>query len=297
MPSLVLPTGTVDLGLTLAPLAMLTRDPTLRLEPGHLLRATITPHGPGVLDARWEPARPEVRVRTDGPGGEWLAERAPALLGLLDDASGFAPHGALREVWRRCRGDRVAATGTVWHDLAFFVVQQRVTRAESSAHWYRFVHALGTPAPGTDGLLVPPAPAAVARLGYEALHRLGVDRRRGEALVAAARAAHRLLHDDVGRDRATAALGGVRGVGPWTLACLSAVTWGDADTVITGDAGIPSLVAWLLARERRADDARMLELLEPFRPHRYRVVRLAFAAGVRPPRRGPRVPASDIRGR
>ena len=46
------------------------------------------------------------------------------------------------------------------------------------------------------------------------------------------------------------------------------------------------MVSWLLAGERRADDARMLELLEPYRPHRYRVVRLAFAAGTRPPAPG-----------
>ena len=32
----------------------------------------------------------------------------------------------------------------------------------------------------------------------------------------------------------------------------------------------------------------MIELLEPYRPHRYRVVRLALADGIRPPRRYPR---------
>ena len=76
---------------------------------------------------------------------------------------------------------------------------------------------------------------------------------------------------------------------------LAAQTWGDADALILGDDGIPSLVGWLLARERRVDDARMTELLEPHRPHRYRVVRLAFLSGQRPPRRHPRGARHDIR--
>jgi 3-methyladenine DNA glycosylase/8-oxoguanine DNA glycosylase len=73
---------------------------------------------------------------------------------------------------------------------------------------------------------------------------------------------------------------------------MAATTWGGPDTVLVGDDGIPARVAWLLAGEVRADDARMLALLEPYRPHRYRVVRLAFLGGVRPPRRAPRGPRS-----
>jgi len=91
------------------------------------------------------------------------------------------------------------------------------------------------------------------------------------------------------------ALGAGRGVGPWTLSCLAAQTSGEADAAVVGDAGIPALVAWLLAGERTADDARMLALLEPYRPHRGRVIRLAFLSGARPPRRQPGLPGVDIR--
>jgi 3-methyladenine DNA glycosylase/8-oxoguanine DNA glycosylase len=292
-------TGDVDLGLTLAPMSMLTRDPTLRLEPGRLQRATLTPDGPGTITVTWDVSQPEAHVATYGEGAAWLAGRAPAMLGLLDDVAGFAPTtGPLRDIWRRHRGDRIAATGTLWHDLAWFVVQQRVTRAEASAQWSRLVQALGSPAPGPVDLTVPPTPAAVARLTYDQLHRFGIERRRAEHLINAARCAHRLLTaPSLDRDDALAALGAVRGVGPWTTSCLATFTWGCADTVITGDAGIPSLVAWVLAGERRADDARMLQLLEQYRPHRYRVIRLAFASGRRPPRRGPHAPAHEIRGR
>ncbi len=47
---------------------------------------------------------------------------------------------------------------------------------------------------------------------------------------------------------------------------VARVVHGHADTVVVGDYNLASLVAWPLAGERTADDARMLELLEPERP-------------------------------
>ena len=69
----------------------------------------------------------------------------------------------------------------------------------------------------------------------------------------------------------------------------------DPDAVPTGDYGLPHTVAWNLAREPRGSDARMLELLEPFRGHRYRAIRLLLKGGVRAPRRGPRRAPRDRR--
>lgn len=293
-----LETGEVDLSLALAPLAMLPGDPTVRLAPGRFVRSTLTPEGPGTIAVAWDPAEPRARVRTTGPGEEWLARRAAALLGLADDATGFAPDAnPLRSIWSRFRGDRISASGTVWHDLAFFIVQQRVTRDSAAQSWRQLVSALGTPVPGS-ALPAPPEAAHLARLTYDALHRFGLERRRAEVLIAAARTMSRLSAATLAdRARVEGALGAVRGIGPWTLSCLATATWGDADTVITGDSGIPSMVSWMLAREPRGDDARMLTLLEPYRPHRYRVIRLAFASGSRPPRQAPRVPDQPIRDR
>ncbi len=44
-----LETGEVDLGLVLAPLAMLPGDPTVRLASGRFVRSTLTPEGPGTI--------------------------------------------------------------------------------------------------------------------------------------------------------------------------------------------------------------------------------------------------------
>ncbi len=299
MPGRPVPVGDIDLRSTLGAVAFLADDPTVRLEPGRFARATQTPDGPGSIVVTWRPGDGRAVAETAGPGARWLDERAPRLLGCEDDLDGFDPQdGPLRDLWRRHRGDRLARTGTLWHDLAWFVVQQRVTRVDAAEQWRRMVLDLGAEAPGAGGLTAPPDPATVARLGYAHFHAYGIERRRADNLRAAAKAALRLaarVDDDV---RAVLpALRAVRGIGPWTASCVAAQTWGERDAVIVGDHGIPSLVAWVLAREPKANDRRMVELLEPYRPHRYRVTRLAFASGLKPPRRHARAARTDIRGR
>ena len=47
------------------------------------------------------------------------------------------------------------------------------------------------------------------------------------------------------------------------------------------------MVAWAFAGEPRGDDARMLELLEPYREQRARVVRILEVSGINAPKFGP----------
>ena len=58
-------------------------------------------------------------------------------------------------------------------------------------------------------------------------------------------------------------------------------TSGDGAAWLLDQAPRLSLIAQVLSGARRADDTTMLALLEPFRPHRYRVLRLALAARMR----------------
>jgi 3-methyladenine DNA glycosylase/8-oxoguanine DNA glycosylase len=287
----------IDLTGSLGVLALLPGDPTVRVEPGRFRRATLTPEGPATIDVRWQGDRTTADITTCGPGAAWLAARAGAFVGLTDDPSSFDPtHPVVRRLWRERPGLRVISTGTVWHDVAWWIVQQRITGRDAAQQWRRLVRAHGRPAPGSDDLLCPPAPDVIADLPLHAFHRLGIEQRRARHLVAAARQAHRLaaLADRPYADAAPV-LRSVEGIGPWTASGLAAVTWGEPDTVIVGDSGIPHLVAWMLSGERRSDDTRMLELLEPFRPHRYRVIQLSLRHRPGPPRRHHRLSGIDIR--
>lgn len=289
-------TGDVDVAATLGSLAWLPGDPTVRVEPGRFTRATWTPEGSGTVVVTWTPGDGTARVEASGDGAGWLLDRSPRLLGCEDEVGGFDPATQpLRDLWRRHGRRRIPRTGTLWHDLACLVVQQRVSRVDAAEQWRRLVTTHGAAAPGVPGLWTPPSPAVLGHLSSLELHRLGLERRRAQTLVGAAVALAR--HQDLAdADVATgtAALRAVPGIGPWTTGCLAALTWGDPDAVITGDSGIPSLVAWVLAGQRRADDAAMLDLLAPHRPHRYRVLGLVMASGRRPPRQAPRGRREDI---
>ena len=149
------------------------------------------------------------------------------------------------------------------------------------------MRASGAPAPGPVGLRLPPTSSALAGLPYFAFHRFGLERRRAEVIIAAARLAPRL--EDRDPAEVMRRLAAVPGIGPWTLAEVARVAFGDPDAVSVGDFHLPNLVAWALAGEPRADDARMLELLEPYRGQRGRVQRLLEASGLQAPRYGPRM--------
>jgi 3-methyladenine DNA glycosylase/8-oxoguanine DNA glycosylase len=87
----------------------------------------------------------------------------------------------------------------------------------------------------------------------------------------------------------------VPGIGPWTAAEVSQRAHGDPDSVSVGDYHLPAIVGWALIG-KPVDDDGMLELLEPWRGHRQRVMRLIGASGVRTPRFGPRMTIQDHRG-
>ena len=86
------------------------------------------------------------------------------------------------------------------------------------------------------------------------------------------------------------------GVGAWTAAKVALVALGDADAVPVGDYHLPHMVGYAFEGKARSTDERMLELLEPYRGHRARVLRLLMLAGISAPRFGPKVALRDIAG-
>jgi 3-methyladenine DNA glycosylase/8-oxoguanine DNA glycosylase len=285
---LVLAPHPISVGSTLGPMLRGKGDPTMRVTRDEVVRASRTPEGP--VAVRFARAEDAVEVEALGPGAEWLLERADAWCGALDDDSDFDPApGLVRALWRRKRGMRIPRTGVVTERLIPVILEQKVTGLEARRAYRRLTLALGEPAPGPFGLTMPPEPSRVVELPYHAFHPFGVERRRAEVLRAACAQSSWLdAGGDLPVEQAEARLGSLRGIGPWTVAEVSRVALGDADAVSVGDFHLKHLVAWALAREPRGTDERMLELLEPYRPHRGRVQRLLEGSGIRAPAFGPR---------
>jgi 3-methyladenine DNA glycosylase/8-oxoguanine DNA glycosylase len=174
------------------------------------------------------------------------------------------------------------------------VLEQKVTGTEAFRAYARLLRRHGEPAPGPDaGLLLPPRPETLAGMPSYAWHPLGVERRRAEVIRRAASRATWLeaAADAVGLHRRLTSL---PGIGPWTAAEVQRSALGDPDAVSVGDFHIPNTVAWALAGEPRADDARMLELLAPYEGQRGRVQRLLEVGGIVAPRYGPRMAPRSI---
>jgi 3-methyladenine DNA glycosylase/8-oxoguanine DNA glycosylase len=295
MPSRFVPTARpVDLGLTLRPLVRGAGDPTMRIVGAEVWRASRTPAGP--VTVRFAQTGGGIDVETWGPGSDWLLERAAGWCGALDDDSSFAPSkGIVRDLWRRLPGLRIPRTGLVTERLIPVVLEQKVTGLQARRAYRRLADALAEPAPGPASLTLPPDPARVAALPYYAFHPFGVERRRAEVLRnVCARAAWLDAAIDLPLAEAEERIGMLRGLGPWSVAEVARTALGDADAVSVGDFHVPSIVAWGLAGEPRGTDDRMLELLEPYRPHRGRVQLLIEAGGIRPPAFGPRMEVRAI---
>lgn len=285
------PQRPLDLWLTLGPLGS---GPSLRHYDGAIWRATRTPEGPAAVRLRHRNG--SVEVEAWGEGARWAVEKAPSWCGEGDDDSGFTSHHPLiAELRRDIRGIRIPRTGAVFEALVPAVVLQQVTTVEARNSFHHLVNALGETAPGPVALKLPPAPAVLAHTPYWSFHRFGIERRRADIIIRAARSAKRLEETaDMGMAAAYQRLLAFPGVGPWTAAKVAMVALGDADAVPTGDYHLPHSVGYALEGTARSTDERMLELLEPYRGHRARVVRLITQAGITAPRFGPRKPLRNI---
>jgi 3-methyladenine DNA glycosylase/8-oxoguanine DNA glycosylase len=281
----------IDLAATLWPIAHGTGDPTIRIGRADAWRATRTPRGPATVRLVAGPSA--ITVSAWGEGAHWAIEHAPDLAGVNDHPEQLVPrHRVIAELVHRMPGLRLTATLRPFEALLPAICEQKVTGKEARAAYRSIIRAFGEPAPGPGRLRLPPTPATLASLPYFTFHRFGLERRRADLIRRCAALAPRLE----GRSSAevTAVLRRVPGIGPWTVAEVVRVAFGDPDAVSVGDYHIPSQVAFALAGERRSDDARMLELLEPYRGQRGRIQRLLEAGGVGPPRRGPRMSPRNI---
>lgn len=297
---------------TLGLLARGPYDPTYRRVDGAIWRTALLPTGP-VTTAMVPDGPHSAVVRAWGAGAEQALTRIPALLGEDDDATTFAPPSPVREAHRHHPGLRIPRTDEVVRALVGAVLDQRVTSIEAFGAWGRLVRRFGMQAPGPapEGMRVPPAAETWRTIPTWEWQHAGVDPGRARTITGAmARAAALERLGSLPAPEAQERMMSLPGVGRWTASEVACRAWGDADAVPVGDFHVAYGVVHAFTGERveRPDpalrgeglapaDARMLELLEPSRPHRFRVLRLLALSGRgERPRRGPRAaPPTHLR--
>ncbi len=291
--------GVASFGHTLAPLRRGLGDPCFQVAgDGTIWRTSLLPTGP--VAARISRVAPgAAHCAAWGGGAQEFVEMLPAMLGREDDASDFVPRDpTVAAAHRRVPHLRLGRTGLVLEALIPAVIEQRVPGADAFRSWRVLVSKYGTAAPGPAPvrMRVPPSAEVWRNIPSWEFHRANVDPRRAQTVVNCARRAASLERLGSGPSaQARAALTSLPGVGQWTAAETAQRAFGDADAVSVGDYHIPKMIGWTLLG-RPVDDAVMLELLEPMRPHRHRVVRLLEASGLAyEPRRGARLPVQQIR--
>ncbi|OZG30193.1 3-methyladenine DNA glycosylase [Williamsia sp. 1138] len=260
-------------------------DPAMKYAPnGSIWRAIHTPDGPGTLAV--SRSGDAVLGRAWGPGRQWLLDQLPLMLGSEDNPEDFVAHDeVVGKLAHLGQGLRIGRTDRVWEALAAAVLEQKVTGREAWRAWRYIVNKYGEPAPGSPSMKVPPPREVWREIPQWEWHASGAEPPRRRTIVHAA-------GYDV--ERKVDRLELLRGIGPWTVAEVRCRAVGDADAVPVGDFHIPSMVGRALIGQR-IDDDQMLELLEPYAGHRFRVIRLIMLYMKMPARRAPKMPTRDYR--
>lgn len=263
-------------------------DPTTRTDDDGLWRASLTVDGPATVWIGW--SDPSEDSRAWGPGADVLRASVDSLTGRRDDPAPIpAVHDAVRTACRRHWRTPLVRSDDPYHELLPAILGQRVTAREASAQWRRLCSDFGGRAPGPNAdLLLPPDPRRLASLAYHDLHRYGIERKRAGALIDTARRATSLvLGASSSRVSDQSLLLRIPGIGPWTAALVASAAFGDPDAVPVGDFHLKNTVALALGGKDRGTDDEMMELLEPYRGQRGRVLWWLRLEGWRAPRRGP----------
>lgn len=287
--------GSYDLTSTFTMLSMAAGDPCLRMDSPERLRLALhTPAGPAAVV--FEHRDNGIHAETLGDGGDWLIEFLPALLGVGFQPPEFDGPAKLRTIAKRFQGMRIPVLPAITLRLAQLILQQLISFKDACSGWRNLVRRFGTPVPDQDGLWFPPKPEVLRRLVSHQFIECDILPQHGRRIVEVMRYGRKLEQIwNAGRDPEKAdevceVLEKVRGIGPWTIGFLRGAGLGDGDAVVVGDYGHPKHVSYFFnGRENPdADDAEMLRLLEPCRPHRYYTLSLLILGAPAPPRRSPR---------
>jgi 3-methyladenine DNA glycosylase/8-oxoguanine DNA glycosylase len=191
-------------------------------------------------------------------------------------------------------------TGRVMESLVPAVLEQKIVGLDAFAMWRRLVMRFGEPTPG-------PAPSAMRVIPTNEVwqsipswdwHQAGVEQRKARTIATAASYAGRLETAARAGDNPEVyrMLMTIPGIGLWTAHEVGQRALGDADAAPIGDYHLPALLGEALGDGHAIPEAEVETFLEPWRPHRYRLVRvLELTPGSRRERHGPRMSRVNYR--
>jgi 3-methyladenine DNA glycosylase/8-oxoguanine DNA glycosylase len=205
-----------------------------------------------------------------GPGAAWTEA-------FLERMWDFPPqelpascqHAGLRFLARDLAGLRVGPVPWAMEVAVAYVLQQRVRFVEAARSYVELVKRHGLPAPGPLPLRLPLSSQQWRQLGVDRMQQAGIDPKRARTLLRVCQ---------LSLDFTAEQLAGLRGIGPWTEQSVRGLAFGDPDAVPLGDVHLPRVVGAYLAPGQFTDDALMVELLEPYRGLRFRVIQWIMAA-------------------
>lgn len=301
------PGAALRLDQTLFPLMRGNGDPSFAAHPSGFWLAFTTSSGPATLrlSGGGVGADAFVDAQAWGPGAACAVAGVPRLLGADDDWSAFdepAFHQGLprlvRDSRRRNLALRLPSTGRVVDSLVPTILEQKVTTLEARRGYRYLMYRYGTRAPGPrspQGLLVPPTARQWLSVPSWEWHKAGVGPQRSATVMRALQSAVALERlGALNAAEASAKLQTIPGIGVWTAAEVVQRTHGCPDSISVGDYHLAAYVGYALTG-RKTDDPSMIELLEPWRGHRQRLVRMLYLSGFRKPTFGPRMTVQDHR--
>lgn len=224
-----------------------------------------------------------VEISCEGAEAERIVAELGASFGADDGHDSFVPdHPLLARLRRDQAGLRLLRVPWLFDVACGAILQQRVRFTDACEDWRHIEEKFGQKGP--LGVAFPAAPALAAVSTWE-LEALGIDAKRARALVGLAREVRmNPLGPEMDFAKLRGRLGRVPGVGPWTVETTLGFGAGDPDALPLGDLYLPHMVSFAFTGAPEGTDEQMVALLEPFRGHRFRVVRLLYGGKVTVPR-------------
>ena len=215
----------------------------------------------------WQSPDGTVTIRSDSAEA---AEKLRWVLALDDDHSEFLRRfrddPLIGRATVHLRGLRPVRTATVAQALLRAVCGQLIAAKTARAHERRVIRALQSREPAVSvaatDLLEPPQTSTLGALAPFELRRLGLNERRGAALVRVCRSIELERLHDVPTATVVARIERERGLGPWSAGVVCLEGLGRFEHGLVGDLG---LVKYLRAiRGREVETWETAELLEPY---------------------------------